>query len=92
MPASLESIINFGANVSFTPRHDYRPENEPEVLDSLRRNRHEQIRVIGRLHAWSRLVESTDVIISLENPELDALTDEAREKLLLELRQSFAAR
>ncbi|MBL8852545.1 MAG: FAD-binding protein [Planctomycetaceae bacterium] len=67
MTARSETITNFGANVSFTPRSVYRPKSESEVLDILRAHKQEQIRVVGRLHAWSPLVESTEVIISLEN-------------------------
>ncbi len=67
MTDRLETITNFGGNISFTPRQVFRPDSDSEVLDILRRHKHDQIRVVGRLHAWSPLVESTDVIISLEN-------------------------
>ncbi len=67
MTARSETITNFGANISFTPRSVYRPKSESEVLDILRAHKRERIRVVGRLHAWSPLVESTEVIISLEN-------------------------
>ncbi len=53
MNARLETITNFGANISFTPRQVYRPGSESEVLDILQRHKHEHIRVVGRLHGLS---------------------------------------
>jgi hypothetical protein len=58
---------NFGKNVHLTPRKSYTPTNEQEVLDILNRHRGQRIRAIGRLHSWSKAIESDDVLIDLRN-------------------------
>ncbi|MDP1559780.1 MAG: FAD-binding protein [Pirellulaceae bacterium] len=83
MSEQLETITNFGANISFTPRRVYRPASDFEVLDILRRHKQDQIRVVGRLHAWSPLVESTDVIISLENLKAVEILERDGEKVAI---------
>ncbi|MBI2049585.1 FAD-binding protein [Candidatus Roizmanbacteria bacterium] len=58
-------IVNFGANVSFDPKHFYEPRSEEEVLDILNKHKDGKIRVVGSLHAWSDCVVSEDVIVDL---------------------------
>jgi hypothetical protein len=60
-------ITNFGQNVSFTPTAYYSPRSEDEVLDILAKHRGQSIRCIGRLHSWSRLIESDHVCLDLSN-------------------------
>ncbi|MFZ9089867.1 MAG: hypothetical protein ACO3FE_07220 [Planctomycetaceae bacterium] len=49
---------NFGRNVVLQPKVRYTPENDAEVLEILNRHQGEQIRSVGRLHSWSRVLES----------------------------------
>ena len=60
-------IENFGRNVSFRPRHVFRPKNETEVLQILRDNAGAQIRVGGSLHAWSDSIVSKDIYLELQH-------------------------
>lgn len=64
--ATSAKVVNFGSNLEFTPREFYRPTSENEVLQILDRHRGQKIRVVGRLHSWSPLVETDDVLVSLE--------------------------
>ena len=59
--------LNFGKNIELTPKTSYFPASEQEVLEILDRHRGQRIRVIGRLHSWSRLVETDDVLLDLRN-------------------------
>ncbi len=59
--------LNFGKNVQLTPKKSYLPANEQEVLEILDRHRGQRIRVIGRLHSWSRIIETDDVLLDLRN-------------------------
>ena len=58
-------ITNFGGNVLFRPRHLFVPESEDDVLALLQRFRNHQIRVVGRLHAWSDAARGDDVVLDL---------------------------
>ncbi len=58
---------NFGKNVQLTPRKSYAPTSEKEVLDILNQHRGQRIRVIGRLHSWSKVIETDDVLLDLRN-------------------------
>jgi len=62
-------IVNFGGNVSFTPRHRYAPHSEAEVLEILDRHAGGTIRVIASLHSWSDDTVSDDVIVDLRYRE-----------------------
>jgi hypothetical protein len=59
--------LNFGRNVRLTPKTAYAPKNEQEVLAILEGNRGRRIRCIGRLHSWSRAIESDDVLLDLRH-------------------------
>lgn len=56
---------NFGGNIQLTPKTAYAPASEQEVLEILDRHRGRRIRCVGRLHSWSRAVESEDVLLDL---------------------------
>ena len=58
-------IVNFGGNVSFTPRHRYAPRSEAEVLEVLDRHAGGAIRVVASLHSWSDDAVCDDVILDL---------------------------
>ncbi len=56
---------NFGGNIQLTPNTAYTPATEQEVLEILDRHHGQRIRCVGRLHSWSRAVESKDVLLDL---------------------------
>lgn len=56
---------NFGRNVVITPTTKYTPRTEEEVLEILNRHRGQQIRCVGRLHSWSRVLEADAVLLDL---------------------------
>ena len=60
-------IVNFGGNVSFTPRHRYAPHSEAEVLEVLDRHAGGAIRVVAALHSWSDDTVCDDVILDLQH-------------------------
>jgi len=60
-------ITNFGKNISFAPTALYSPQSEREVLEILEKHRGQTLRCIGRLHSWSRLIESDQVCLDLSN-------------------------
>lgn len=67
---------NFGRNVRLAPEVSYTPESEREVMEILARHRGQRIRCVGRLHSWSRVVESDGVLLDLRHldqvvPETD---------------------
>src|SRR5690242_15791331 len=70
-------IVNFGGNVSFTPRHRYAPRSEAEVLEVLDRHAGGTIRVVGSLHSWSDDTVCDDVILDLCH--FDRVTVETRD-------------
>src|SRR5262245_7197164 len=70
-------IVNFGRNLSYEPQVLLVPHTENEVLDLLRQYSGRSIRVIGRLHSWSQLPVSTEVILDLRN--LDTVHVEQRD-------------
>ena len=67
---------NFGRNIELRPATFYEPRSGQEVVDILDRHRGQKIRVIGRLHSWSRILESEEVLLDLRHlnqvvPQLD---------------------
>ncbi|OAI52663.1 hypothetical protein AYO47_01080 [Planctomyces sp. SCGC AG-212-M04] len=66
-PASrvLNTIVNFGRNVSFQPQVHETPKSEAEVLDLLRRHRGQRIRAYGSLHSWSRVATTNGVAVDV---------------------------
>jgi L-gulonolactone oxidase len=62
-------IENFGRNVRFVPQHFYEPQSDAEVLKILDRHQGPGIRFrcVGGLHSWSRLAETSDVVLDLHH-------------------------
>lgn len=69
-------IQNFGRNVSFAPEVFAAPKSESEVLQILAQHRGKQIRVIGRLHAWSEAARGDKVVLDLRH--LNSVVTERR--------------
>src|ERR1043166_466705 len=63
----MRSVINFGRNVRFTPRHFYEPATDQEVLDILDSHAAGKVRIVGALHAWSPGVVCEDAVINLRH-------------------------
>ena len=59
-------VTNFGGNIVFSPAVVEKPGTEQEVLDLLRRHRSRQIRAIGRLHSWSPVAATDDVLVDMK--------------------------
>lgn len=64
---STEPIANFGGNLQLNPQSVFIPQNEGEVLEILARVRGRKIRTIGRLHSWSEVPQTDDVLIDVRN-------------------------
>jgi FAD/FMN-containing dehydrogenase len=62
-----DPIVNFGGNVRFTPRCQYAPSTEAEVLQVLDRHAHGKVRVMGALHSWSPTAATDDALIDLRH-------------------------
>ena len=63
----MPAITNFGANVTFTPRHHYQPRSEGEVLEILAKHRGQRIHAAGSLHSWSEAAKGDDVYVTLQH-------------------------
>ena len=63
---------NFGGNIQLNPQAMYTPATEQEVLEILDHHHGRRIRCVGRLHSWSRAVESNDVLLDLRRLNLVA--------------------
>ena len=57
--------LNFGRNITLTPRSLCTPKSEQEVIEILDQNRGRRIRCVGRLHSWSRVLQCDDVLLDL---------------------------
>ncbi len=64
---ALIMIQNFGGNLTFHPTHQYTPHSEAEVLEILSRHRGQRIKVVGRLHSWSEVARSDEVLLDLRH-------------------------
>lgn len=60
-------LENFGKNIEVCPAIYASPRSESDLIALLNENRHRKIRCIGRLHSWSRLLESNDVVVNMEH-------------------------
>ncbi|MFN7730343.1 MAG: FAD-binding protein, partial [Pirellula sp.] len=58
---------NFGRNVLIESRNQFTPKNEEEVLEILNAHPGRRIRCVGRLHSWSRVLDSPDILLDLRN-------------------------
>lgn len=72
--------MNFGRNVPIRPADYFVPNSEEEVLEVLDRHKGRSIRCIGRLHSWSRILESPDVLLDLRLLNAVKPTDDGRTK------------
>ena len=62
-----DSVVNFGGNVRFAPRHRYAPRNEADVLAILNEHAGERIRAIGSLHSWSDVAATGGVMLDMRH-------------------------
>ncbi len=62
---SARKIVNFGGNIQFTPRYDYRPTTEEDILQILNTHAQGTVRAIGTLHSWSDVIVSGDVVVDM---------------------------
>ncbi len=62
-----DAISNFGRNISFVPRHSYRPRSDEEVLRILQTHRDGTVRVLGAGHSWNPGIESSDALVDLRH-------------------------
>ncbi len=69
--------MNFGRNVQIESHSYFAPQTESEVLEILNQHKGRSIRCIGRLHSWSQVLESSDVLLDLSNFERVQLNDTA---------------
>lgn len=56
---------NFGKNISLHYRSIHQPQSEAELLALLDKFQNRRVRMVGRLHSWSRVVETDDILIDL---------------------------
>lgn len=59
--------LNFGRNIQIESTSYFAPENETEVLEILNNNKGRSIRCMGRLHSWSQVLNSPDILLDLRN-------------------------
>jgi len=67
-------IVNFGRNIKFEPNQFAEPQSEGELLKLLSSHPGRRFRVTGSRHAWSPLINTDDVCITLEHFDDVALT------------------
>ena len=59
-------VQNFGRNLRFQPSAIAKPESEAEVLQLLKQQRGQTVRVVGSRHAWSDAIQTDGLLINLE--------------------------
>ncbi|MCC6511050.1 MAG: FAD-binding protein [Pirellulaceae bacterium] len=59
--------LNFGRNVQIDSMSYFTPNTEAEVLDILNKNKGRSIRCMGRLHSWSQVLDSPDILLDLSH-------------------------
>jgi hypothetical protein len=59
--------MNFGRNVQISSQLYFAPKTEAEVLEILNEHKGRSIRCMGRLHSWSQVLDSPDVLLDLRN-------------------------
>ena len=65
---------NFGGNLTINPTQLCRPRSETELLRFLNDNRGSNIRAIGRLHSWSKVLQADEAVVDMshfDSVELD---------------------
>lgn len=58
---------NFGRNIEINSKLFFTPKTEAEVLEILNQHKGHSFRCIGRLHSWSQILDSPDVLLDLRN-------------------------
>jgi FAD/FMN-containing dehydrogenase len=68
---------NWSGSVSFVPQQIARPKNEDELIATIRRARGAGLRIrsVGAGHSSSRLVETSDVLVTLEDLILEPVLE-----------------
>lgn len=74
---TTQEIENFGRNVQYTPEVYYEPATEEELIGILNEHAGQKIRVVGRLHSWSRAIEGNEVVVCLKRISTVELVDES---------------
>ncbi len=59
--------MNFGRNVTIDSKLFFTPKSEAEVLEILNQHKGRSIRCIGRLHSWSKVLNSPDILLDLRH-------------------------
>lgn len=67
----MSQITNWSESVAFIPNELHIPESEAEVIELVNRCREQKqhIRVVGSGHSFTRLIETQDVLVSLDKLE-----------------------
>ena len=60
-------VVNFGRNICFTPRRQYAPRTEDEVLRILQQHRGGTVRAVGARHSWNPGIETPDALVDLRH-------------------------
>lgn len=63
----MHQPVNFGGNIRVNAQKIFEPRTEEEVVEVLNRNRTERVRVIGRLHSWSEVVQAGALALNLHH-------------------------
>jgi len=63
----MHQRVNFGGNIRVNAQKIFEPRTEKEVVELLNRNRAEKVRVIGRLHSWSEVIQAGAVVLNLHH-------------------------
>src|SRR5690349_9658239 len=62
-----KSFTNFGGNLRFSPAAQLTPRTENEVLRVLADHPGRKIRAVGRLHSWSELAVTDEILVDLRH-------------------------
>jgi len=60
-------LMNFGQNVQIESKAYFAPRTELEVIEILNQHKGRSIRCIGRLHSWSQVLDTPDVLLDLRH-------------------------
>ena len=63
----MHQTSNFGGNIRLKAQRSFEPSTEDEVIEILNRTRTEKVRVVGRLHSWSEVVQADSVVLNLRH-------------------------
>lgn len=75
-------IENFGRNLKITAPKIFLPCSEAELLEFLDANRNSKVRAIGRLHSWSRVIESDGVVVGMDRFDEISVEEDDGESLV----------